>query len=302
MTSDLSQFHITRLIAGPAPRTENAMRTPPRNTSCRTRRGFTLVELLVVIGIIAVLISMLLPALNRARESAKTVQCASNLRQMGLCIQLYTQDTKGRYLPAHFTAVVTEHFAPTNLAQYPAFFQYLPGMYLKDNTDVMMCPSDQFLNNVTLAQRGPFPRYYSGVRDVRYSYFFNDWLPRGKDPIYPPGSLAGYPPANVGVVVARYNPRNFRGLRDPAQTIYLGETGSASLLGPTSADQRNYRFDHGKRDRMNILFCDGHVHSLQHKDFLPQKVPVTDRTGWPETLRLHWLGAPNREAILVNQT
>jgi len=63
-----------------------------------SQRGFTLVELLVVIGIIAVLISLLMPALSRARRAAQTAACLSNLRQLGVAYQMYANSEKG-YLP-----------------------------------------------------------------------------------------------------------------------------------------------------------------------------------------------------------
>src|SRR5689334_7448499 len=72
----------------------------PAGVMCRGKKmsGFTLVELLVVIGIIAVLVAMLLPALNKARAAATTTSCQSQLRQIGFYLNIYTNDNKG-WLP-----------------------------------------------------------------------------------------------------------------------------------------------------------------------------------------------------------
>jgi len=67
-------------------------------------KGFTLVELLVVIGIIAILLAILMPSMNKAREAAKRTACTSNLHQIHLGIQMYAHDNKGALVPKYDVA------------------------------------------------------------------------------------------------------------------------------------------------------------------------------------------------------
>ena len=75
--------------------------------SGRASPGFTLIELLIVIAIIAVLASMLLPALDRGKQRAREIQCVSNLRQLGVGIRLYVDDNRSRFPLAFVPESVT---------------------------------------------------------------------------------------------------------------------------------------------------------------------------------------------------
>jgi prepilin-type processing-associated H-X9-DG protein/prepilin-type N-terminal cleavage/methylation domain-containing protein len=226
------------------------------------KKTFTLIELLVVIAIIAILASMLLPALNQAREKARTIKCAANQKQLGLGFALYLDDNDARYPPYMFEGV-------SNSVWNWAWA--LRENYVKDSK-VFTCPSATMFtgNSKVLADHPDSPLYHYYAH---YGYNF----------YYVGGSYYDIPSSAPNYASRLYVPANRSQLRHPSTTLLTVDCWNNENAGNppysfclvNNSGTGSLVFHDRHNDGANVLWCDGHVtyekHSLQNIQQEPSK-------------------------------
>jgi prepilin-type processing-associated H-X9-DG protein/prepilin-type N-terminal cleavage/methylation domain-containing protein len=209
--------------------------------------AFTLIELLVVVGVLALLASLLLPALSKARASARRAKCISNLHQLGLAVQMYWDDHNGdcfRYGPVHTNGGLLYWFGWIDGPGVPegdrrfdpaagALWPYYEGR------GVDLCPSFDY----------SAPHYKPKARGASYGYGYN--LHLSAPGTRPPVNTGQFTNASDLVVFADAAQVNdFQAPASPTNPM-LEEWYYVNRYEPTA------HFRH--RGRANALFADGHV-------------------------------------------
>ena len=136
----------------------------------RTRRGFSLAELLVVLGVIALLMAILLPSLSAARRSAMRTSCRSNLREIGHAFNLYLDAQAQQRVPR---VNPLPSMVPSLVPGAPSPPEALEP-YLAADSDVWRCPADRISRPATLGVPAGFETYHEReTTSYLYNTFFN---------------------------------------------------------------------------------------------------------------------------------